>query len=175
MACFSGRIVCVLSFLFVIAGAFRWVALFCMIVRCLPLDNFYILESCARLYFQRSMSVNVLGFSRSMPVQTRARRLHEAPHRKKTFVTLIFLLLRFGLLFQKIWQYLRSTVDNVRDAYIEKDCRLTPGEIERLSHHKYASSSASILDDLCMQRFWNYIVQAVIFNRIPISLTSNHH
>ncbi|CAD5212056.1 unnamed protein product [Bursaphelenchus xylophilus] len=82
-----------------------------------------------------------------MPVQTRARRLvgSQSPiQQKKAF---------------KIWQYLRSTVDNVCDAYIEKDCRLDPQQIQRLSDHKYASSGYSFLDDLCMQRFWNWVVE----------------
>jgi len=79
-----------------------------------------------------------------MPVQTRAQRIQESPHRKRTF---------------KIWQYLCSTVDNVYDAYIEKDCRLNDGEVLRLGNHKYASVSSSILDEFCMNRFWNYLVQ----------------
>lgn len=75
--------------------------------------------------------------------------------------------------FQKIWQYLCSTAENVVDAYIEKDCRLDSGEITRLGNHKYSSVSCSILDELCMQRFiiiihhflnaifrfWNFLVQ----------------
>jgi hypothetical protein len=88
-----------------------------------------------------------------MPVQTRARRLHETPHKKRAFVSFFTINQQFDVMvFQKIWQYLCSSVDNICDAYIEKDCQLDEGEIKRLSNHKYASVSASILDELCMQR-----------------------
>ncbi|CAD5207496.1 unnamed protein product [Bursaphelenchus okinawaensis] len=82
-----------------------------------------------------------------MPVQTRARRLvsSQSPvQQKKAF---------------KIWQYLRSTVDNVCDAYIEKDCRLDHQQLQGLRDHKYASAGYSFMDDLCMQRFWNWVVE----------------
>lgn len=59
---------------------------------------------------------------------------------------------------QRAWQYLRSTVDKVYDAYVEKDCHLSAGQIARLSKHKYASSDSSVLNELVMQKWETFFL-----------------
>uniref|UniRef100_A0A0N5AXA6 diacylglycerol cholinephosphotransferase n=1 Tax=Syphacia muris TaxID=451379 RepID=A0A0N5AXA6_9BILA len=44
------------------------------------------------------------------------------------------------------------------EGYLERDCQLTPEEMERLGNHKYSACDISWLDELCMKRFWDYLV-----------------
>ncbi|KAI3419175.1 hypothetical protein GPALN_006928 [Globodera pallida] len=43
--------------------------------------------------------------------------------------------------------------------YIENDCQLNNAQIARLGAHVYSSVDSSLLDHLCMSRFWSWIVQ----------------
>ncbi|VDK42988.1 unnamed protein product [Anisakis simplex] len=44
------------------------------------------------------------------------------------------------------------------DCYVRGDCQLKPAEMERLGNHKYSAVDVSWLDELCMKRFWDYLV-----------------
>ncbi|VDM41340.1 unnamed protein product [Toxocara canis] len=58
----------------------------------------------------------------------------------------------------KAMNFLRSSMRNMWDGYVRGDCQLRPDELERLGNHKYSAVDTSWLDELCMKRFWDYVV-----------------
>ncbi|TMS36783.1 hypothetical protein L596_003865 [Steinernema carpocapsae] len=44
------------------------------------------------------------------------------------------------------------------EKYVEGDCQLSEQQLERLGDHKYSAVDTSWLDELCMKRFWEYVV-----------------
>lgn len=51
---------------------------------------------------------------------------------------------------------------------VERDCLLSPAQLKRLGEHKYSSEGLSILDELCMKRWWDWLVL-----RYPLWLAPN--
>ncbi|VDN57115.1 unnamed protein product [Dracunculus medinensis] len=56
-------------------------------------------------------------------------------------------------------EYLQLSMKKAWESYLEDDCLLQPDQLQRLSQHKYNSLDASWLDELCMKRFWNYLIE----------------
>jgi hypothetical protein len=52
--------------------------------------------------------------------------------------------------------------------WLVREETMTPTELKRLAAHKYNALNSSILDDLCMQKFWNWLVE-----KYPIWLAPN--
>ncbi|KAI1725768.1 CDP-alcohol phosphatidyltransferase domain-containing protein [Ditylenchus destructor] len=50
-------------------------------------------------------------------------------------------------------------ITNVWESYFEGDCQLRPAQLTRLGDHKYLAIDSSWLDELCMKKFWNAIVE----------------
>lgn len=42
--------------------------------------------------------------------------------------------------------------------YVKKDSMLSPQQLKRLGDHKYSAQDSSFLDDLCMSKFWSWLV-----------------
>ncbi|MFH4983001.1 hypothetical protein AB6A40_009710 [Gnathostoma spinigerum] len=49
-------------------------------------------------------------------------------------------------------EYMRWSLRNVWEGYLERDCQLKPGELLRLERHVYNATDVSWLDELCMKR-----------------------
>ncbi|CAK5093301.1 unnamed protein product [Meloidogyne enterolobii] len=60
-----------------------------------------------------------------------------------------------GNFIQRFFGFLISLCVN----YIEYDCQLKHSQLARMGDHVYSAIDASWLDQLCMSKFWNYIVQ----------------
>ncbi|KAL3981659.1 CDP-alcohol phosphatidyltransferase family protein [Acanthocheilonema viteae] len=56
-------------------------------------------------------------------------------------------------------EYVKWSVCNAWEDYLEGDCQLRVAQMDRLREHKYASVDISWLDEYCMKRFWEYVVQ----------------
>ncbi|VDO27000.1 unnamed protein product [Onchocerca flexuosa] len=55
--------------------------------------------------------------------------------------------------------YVKWSVYNAWEDYLEGDCQLRIAQMERLREHKYSAVDISWLDEYCMKRFWEYVVQ----------------
>ncbi|VDK68571.1 unnamed protein product [Onchocerca ochengi] len=55
--------------------------------------------------------------------------------------------------------YVKWSVHNAWEDYLEGDCQLRIAQMERLREHKYSAVDISWLDEYCMKRFWEYVVQ----------------
>lgn len=51
-----------------------------------------------------------------------------------------------------------SKACNFAQRYIETDCLLTDQELKRLREHKYSAVDNSWLDELCMKRWWEFVI-----------------
>ncbi|CAB3400174.1 unnamed protein product [Caenorhabditis bovis] len=52
----------------------------------------------------------------------------------------------------------RSSACKFVQSYIESDSLLTAQELKRLKEHKYSAVDNSWLDELCMKRWWEYVI-----------------
>lgn len=53
---------------------------------------------------------------------------------------------------KRAFEYVGDSMRSAWEGYLERDCQLTPAEMERLGNHKYSASDVSWLDDLFMKR-----------------------
>lgn len=51
-----------------------------------------------------------------------------------------------------------SKLDTVWEGYKQIDALASPAELKRLGEHKYSAVDNSWLDDLCMKKWWEYVV-----------------
>ncbi|VDK88292.1 unnamed protein product [Litomosoides sigmodontis] len=56
-------------------------------------------------------------------------------------------------------EYVKWSVRSAWEDYLEGDCQLRVAQMDRLREHKYSSVDTSWLDEYCMKRFWEYVVQ----------------
>ncbi|EJD74008.1 hypothetical protein LOAG_18617 [Loa loa] len=60
---------------------------------------------------------------------------------------------------QRTMEYVKWSVRNAWEDYLEGDCQLRVAQMDRLREHKYSVVDISWLDEYCMKRFWEYVVQ----------------
>ncbi|VDN84507.1 unnamed protein product [Brugia pahangi] len=56
-------------------------------------------------------------------------------------------------------EYVKWSVRNAWEDYLEGDCQLRVAQMNRLREHKYSAVDISWLDEYCMKRFWEYVVR----------------
>uniref|UniRef100_A0A915PS52 CDP-alcohol phosphatidyltransferase n=1 Tax=Setaria digitata TaxID=48799 RepID=A0A915PS52_9BILA len=61
--------------------------------------------------------------------------------------------------FERTMEYVKWSVRNAWEDYLEGDCHLRVAQMDRLRQHKYSAVDISWLDEYCMKRFWEYVVQ----------------
>uniref|UniRef100_A0A1I8F1S9 CDP-alcohol phosphatidyltransferase n=2 Tax=Wuchereria bancrofti TaxID=6293 RepID=A0A1I8F1S9_WUCBA len=61
--------------------------------------------------------------------------------------------------FERTMEYVKWSVRNAWEDYLEGDCQLRVAQMNRLREHKYSAVDISWLDEYCMKRFWEYVVR----------------